>query len=83
MAYAESKDLSLHNPRAHEIRAWSASLALKHSIKVEDILQAAYWRSHATFIQHYLRNVSHLKGDGSKGISSVVVAQRAVSAKDH
>ena len=28
MAYAGSKDLSLHNPRAHEIRAWSASLAL-------------------------------------------------------
>ena len=67
------------NARAHELRAWSASLALKHNVAVNDILQAAYWRSKNVFIKHYLRRVSHLKGDGSFGISAVAVAQKLIS----
>ena len=67
--------------RAHEIRAWSASLALEHNVAVNDILEAAYWRSRNVFIKHYLRRVSHLRGDGSNGISAVAVAQNIISSQ--
>ena len=66
--------------RAHEIRAWSASLALEHNVAINDILEAAYWRSRNVFIKHYLRRVAHLRGDGSHGISSVAVAQSIISS---
>ena len=67
--------------RAHEIRAWSASLALEHNVAVNDILEAAYWRSRNVFIKHYLRRVSHLRGDGSIGFSAVAVAQNIISSQ--
>ena len=69
--------------RAHEIRAWSASLALEHNVAIDDILEAAYWRSKNVFIRHYLRRVSHLKGDGSRGVSAVAVAQKIISSTHH
>ena len=76
------RDLIPFNPRPHDIRAWSASLALANDVTLDDILKAAYWRSTGTFIRHYLKPVAHLRGDGSSGISSLVVAQRAVSSLD-
>ena len=69
------------NARAHEVRAWSASLALEHNVAIDDILEAAFWRSKNVFIRHYLRRVSHLRGDGSCGISAVAVAQKIISSR--
>ena len=77
------KSVQTDSARAHEIRAWSASLALEHNIAVNDILEAAYWRSKNVFIKHYLRRVSHLRGDGSCGISAVAVAQNIISSSHH
>ena len=51
--------------RAHEHRAWSASLALTHSVPLKSILEAAYWRSEGTFIHFYLRGSRRLREDGS------------------
>ena len=70
---------SLESARAHELRAWSASMALHQSVALTDILQAAYWKSDSTFIHFYLRDASVQKADGSSGIiPPMVVAQRAV-----
>ena len=66
--------------RAHEIRAWASSMAWAHNVSLSNIMDAAYWHSRATFIQFYLREVSRLNQDGSRGISSVVVAQQAISS---
>ena len=68
-------------PRPHEVRAWASSLAFAHSRSLRDIMEAAYWRSQATFIQFYLRDVSRLRDDGSHGVASAVVAQQAVSSR--
>ena len=67
-------------PRVHEIRAWAASLAFKHSVPLSSILEAAYWKSEATFVQFYLRDVRRLRHDGSFGVASAVVAQSTLSS---
>ena len=67
-------------PRVHEIRAWSASLAFKHSVPLNVILEAAFWRSHSTFTHFYLRDVRRLRHDGTFGVASAVVAQSALSS---
>ena len=66
--------------RAHEIRAWAASLAWAHNTSLNSILDAAFWRNPGTFLEFYLRDVSRLNEDGSRGIASAVVAQQAISS---
>ena len=69
-AYA-AEGKALGSPRAHEVRAWAASLALAHSVSLIDILQAAFWESSNTFIRCYLRDVSVEKEDGLSSLSCV------------
>ena len=78
LAY-HSSDITI-TPRVHEIRAWAASLAFKHSVPLNTVLEAAYWRSETTFIHYYLRDVRRLRQDGSSGVASAVVAQTALSS---
>ena len=79
-AYASPEVVSAPNSsRPHEIRAWASSLAWVHNTSMTDILDAAYWFNQGTFIDHYLRDVSRVNSDNSRGIASVVVAQQAIS----
>ena len=73
--------LPLAKPSAHEVRAWSASLAHANGLPVRQLLAAAYWRHEDVFINHYLRDGAKLLGDGSHGIRSLVAAQAAVSGR--
>ena len=66
--------------RPHEIRAWAASLAWAHNSSMSDICDAAYWFNQGTFIDFYLRVISRINGDNSRGIASVVVAQQPISS---
>ena len=75
----KSASLDVTNPRAHEVRALSASLALERNVPIQVILDAASWKSVLTFTSFYLRDISRTRGDNSSGISSAVVAQYAVS----
>lgn len=70
----------LPSTRAYEVRAISTSLARKHSISMESIMEAAYWRNNSTFISFYLRDSARLRSDDSMGISSVIYAQSFLSA---
>ena len=79
-AYAVEGDGSEHNPRAHEVRAWAATLAFSHSYSLLDVLQAAYWRSSSPFIKCYLRDVTILREDGSMAISCVAAQARISSS---
>ena len=38
-----TRDLAAPSHRAYELRAWSAYLALKHSVPIQYVLEAAYW----------------------------------------
>ena len=68
--------------RAHEVRAWAASLAWANNTSMTAILEAGYWFSQATFLQYYLRDVSHVKMDGSRSIS-FVAAQQAITSESY
>ena len=68
---------SLQEARAHEVRAWSASVALEHSLALADILEAAFWKNERTFLNFYLRDIRLRRQDGSCGLS-LVAAQRAL-----
>ena len=72
--------LPVDHPRAHEVRALSASLAASHHLPLNSILEAAFWRSEDSFINFYLRDTALLRDDGSRGIGSVVVAQHVLSS---
>ena len=78
-AYDHGK-VELPSARAYEVRAISTSLARKHSISMELIMDAAYWRGNSTFISHYLRDTARLKGNGTFGIASVICAQSLIQA---
>ena len=67
------------NPRPHEVRAWSSSLALTLNSSMKEILAAAYWRSESPFIRHYMRDVTSQREDGDFSISSFAVAQQTFS----
>ena len=64
-AYKRMRSLELLSSRAHEIRAWAASLAWAHSVSLSALLDAAYWRSQGTFMVFYLRDVSRLRSYSS------------------
>ena len=65
--------------RPHELRAWSSSLAFALNISMTDIMEAAYWRSPSAFINHYLRDVTQCRQDGTYGVSSLAISQRTVT----
>ena len=64
--------------RPHELRAWSSSLALSLNVAMDEIMAAAYWKTSSAFISHYLRDVTHHRQDGRRGLSYVAVAQRSL-----
>ncbi|XP_076451683.1 uncharacterized protein LOC143287522 [Babylonia areolata] len=77
-AYSHAhKDISCLNPRTHEVRAIATSAAFQHSVPLQYVLEAAFWRSENPF-NFYLRDFRMTRADGSKGIS-FVAANTAVS----
>ena len=67
--------------RVHEIRTWASSLAFAHSIRLLAILESAFLKSQGTFIEFYLRDVSRLREDGSRGFQSLIAAQSVLSSR--
>ena len=65
--------------RAHEIRAWAATLAAK-STPMAQVLKAAYWRSSTVFIRHYLRDIALRSEGGNLCLPAMVAAQTPLSA---
>jgi hypothetical protein len=67
----KSADLEkLYQVSAHEVRAIATSLAAWKNTSLTDVLKAAYWRSHNTFTDFYLRNMvttsRNLNRDGGR-----------------
>ena len=49
---------SLHQVKAHDVRAFAASKAFQSGVSLEQILSACHWKSHNTFTQFYLKDVA-------------------------
>ena len=81
-AYSTTEvDEASKSSRAHEVRAWAASLAWANNASLQSIMEAGYWFSQATFIQFYLRDVSHERMDGTRAISFVAAQLPVVTSK--
>ena len=55
---SDQESLALHQDKAHEVRAIAASKAFQGGVSLEQILSACHWKSHNTFTQFYLKDVS-------------------------
>ena len=49
---------TLHQVKAHDVKAFAASKAFQSGVSLEQILSACHWKSHNTFTQFYLKDVA-------------------------
>ena len=55
---SDQEALTLHQVKAHDLRAFAASKAFQSGISLDQILSACHWKSHNTFTQFYLKDVA-------------------------
>ena len=55
---SDHHDHTLHQVKAHDVRAFAASKAFQSGVSLEQILSACHWKSHNTFTQFYLKDVA-------------------------
>ena len=55
---SDQEALTLHQVKAHDVRAFAASKAFQGGILLDQILAACHWKSHNTFTQFYLKDVA-------------------------
>ena len=55
---SDQKAHTLHQVKAHDVRAFAASKAFQSGVSLEQILSACHWKSHNTFTQFYLKDVA-------------------------
>ena len=55
---ADQEAHTLHQVKAHDVRAFAASKAFQSGVSLEQILSACHWKSHNTFAQCYLKDVA-------------------------
>ena len=55
---SDQEALTLHQVKAHDVRAFAASKAFQSGVSLEQILSASHWKSHNTFTQFYLEDVA-------------------------
>ena len=56
--FSDQEALTLHQVKAHDVRAFAASKAFQSGVSLEQILSACHWKSHNTFTQFYLKDVA-------------------------
>ena len=55
---SDQEALTLHQVKAHDVRAFAASKAFQSGISLDQILSACHWKSHNTFTQFYVKDVA-------------------------
>ena len=55
---SDQQSHTLHQVKAHDVRAFAASKAFQSGVSLEQILSACHWKSHNTFTQFYLKDVA-------------------------
>ena len=76
-----SKNLNrLFKPRAHELRAISASWAYMNFIPLEEVLKSAVWSSSSLFASHYLRDFRE-QTENLRAMGPIIAAQKVVGGR--
>ena len=55
---SDQEALTLHQVKAHDVRAFAAAKAFHSGVYLEQLLSACHWKSHNTFTQFYLKDVA-------------------------
>ena len=55
---SDEESHSLHQIRAHDVRAFAASKAFQGGVSLDQILAACHWKAHNTFTQFYLKDLA-------------------------
>lgn len=77
-AAGQSRELkTLHKIKAHDLRAFSSSLSFMRSVSLDDIFEAACWKCHTTFTDHYLRDLT-IHSDDILRLGPLVASQRII-----
>ena len=69
----------LFKPRAHKLRALSASWAYMNYIPLEEILKSAVWSCSSLFASHYLRDFRE-QAENLRAMGPIIAAQKVVGA---
>lgn len=72
--HASEETARVHRIRAHDLRAMSSSWNALKNVRQQEIMRAAQWRSHNTFISFYLLDMSVIEEDMYK-LGPLVTAQ--------
>ena len=72
---SDHQSLTLHQVKAHDVRAFAASKAFQSGVSLDQILSACHWKSHNTFTQFYLKDVAWADSELSH-LGPVVAAQQ-------
>jgi hypothetical protein len=70
--------LELTGTGAHEIRRFASTLVFRGCTSVEDLLKVGNWKSHSTFTDFYLKDLSWLDGKGLRSVGPFVAGQKVV-----
>ena len=70
----------LFRPRAHELRAISASWAYMNFIPLEEVLKSAVWSSSSLFASHYLRDFRE-QTENLRAMGPIIAAQKVVGGR--
>ena len=55
---SDQKALTLHQVKAHDVRAFAASNAFQLGVSLDQILSTCHWKSHNTFTHFYLKDMA-------------------------
>ena len=70
--------MSLHQVRAHDLRALAASWASFNEVRLEEIMSACFWKNSNTFQDRYLKDMA-VHADGIYSLGGLVVAHTVVN----
>ena len=70
--------LPLLKVKTHELRAVSTSVAFRHSLSLDSVMEAAQWRCRSVFASHYLKDVS-FEFDNCRTLGPLIVAGNVIT----
>ena len=75
---ADQQALDFVQVKAHDIRAFAASKAFYGGVSVDQIMQACHWKTHNTFTNFYLKDLTWSDNDNNMYLGPVVAAQQVL-----
>ena len=77
---SDEETQTLHQVKAHDVRAFATSHAFQGGVSLDQILSACHWKAHNTFTQFYLKDLAWADSE-LYHLGPVVAAQQIQEGK--